>query len=101
MMFAAAGSLVWAALALWVSFGALAFHNTASPVRFIALLPPVWWLALLLFAAGLVAIVVRPAARTVAPLWLSAVALLPWLPFGKPLSVMIWTGNALIWLWVA
>jgi hypothetical protein len=101
MMFAAAGSLVCAALALWVSFGALAFDNTASPVSSIGLLPPVWWLALLLLAAGLVAIVVRPAARTVAPLWLSAVALLPWLPFGKPLSVMIWTGNVLIWLWAA
>jgi hypothetical protein len=109
----AAASLACAALALWVSFGALAFidadlsASSASPVStishisYIGLLPPLWWLALLLAAAGLLAIVVRPPARTVAPLWLSAVALLPWLPLQLPLSVFIWTGNVLIWLWTA
>lgn len=101
---AAAGSLACAALALWVSFGALTFidaDNRAAPVSYVGVLPPVWWLALLLLAAGLFAIIVRPPARIVAPLLLSAVAILPWLPFRLPLSVFIWTGNLLLWLWTA
>lgn len=101
---AAAGSLACAALALWVSFGALTFLDAdsgADPVSYVGVLPPVWWLAVLLLAAGLFAIIVRPPARIVAPLWLSAVALLPWLPFRLPLSVFIWTGNLLLWLWTA
>ena len=104
---AAAASLACAALALWASFGALTFLDAdngavpVSPVSYVGLLPPVWWLACLLLASGLVAIIARPSARTVAPLWLSAVALLPWLPFRMPLSVLIWTDHVLLWLWTA
>ena len=101
---AAAGALASAALALWVSSGALAFvapDSDAAPVAYVGLLPSLVWLALGLLAAALVAIFVRPSARTVAPLWLSAVVILPWLPFRLPLSVFIWTGNVLLWLWTA
>ena len=101
---AAAGALACAALALWVSLGALTFvgaDNDAAPVSYVGVLPPLVWLALFLLAAALVAIFVRPSTRTVAPLWLSAVVILPWLPFRLPLSVFVWTGNLLIWLWTA
>src|SRR6185295_10486074 len=63
------------------------------------LFPPLRLLVLFLLIAALVAILLRPSAGAVAPLWLSAVAVLPWLPFRLPLSVFIWTGNALLWLW--
>src|SRR5436190_18155260 len=101
---AAAGALACDALALWVSLGALTFvgaDNGTAPSSYVGLLPPLVWLGLFLIAAAFVAIVVRPSARAVAPLWVSAVAVLPWLPLRLPLSVFIWTGNVLLWLWVA
>src|SRR5690349_18469874 len=89
---AAAGSLACAALALWVSFGSLTFIDTGRGAPYIGLLPPWWWLAVLLAGASLIAVVVRPSPSSVAPCWLSAVALLPWLPFRMPLAVFVWTG---------
>ncbi len=97
----AAMAMTCAALALWVSFGALSFVDADDRGAYVGVLPPLVWLAALLVAAGAVTIVARPSPRTVAPLWLSAVALLPWLPVPMPLSVFIWTGHLLIWLWAA
>jgi hypothetical protein len=98
---AAAGALACAALALWVSFGALSFVEADNRAPYVGLLPPFSTLALLLFIAGAIAFVLRPTAHAVAPLWLSAVALLPWVPLPLPFSVFIWTGRSLIWLWAA
>src|SRR3990172_3657614 len=98
---AAAGALACAALALWVSFGALSFVDADSGAGYVGILPPLTSLGVLLVAAGALAIVARPSPRAVAPLWLSAVLLLPWLPFRLPLSVFVWTGNVAIWLWIA
>ena len=98
---ATAGAAACAALALWVSFGALSFADADDAGAYVGLLPPISWLALLLIAAGLLTVVLRPSPRSMAPLWLSAVALLPWLPFPMPLSTFIWTGNLLSWLWLA
>ena len=97
----AAMAMTCAALALWVSFGALSFVDADDRGAYVGVLPPLVWLAALLVAAGAVTIVARPSPRTVAPLWLSAVALLPWLPMPMPLPVFIWTGHLLIWLWAA
>src|SRR5438034_7771689 len=109
---AAAGALACAAIGLWASLGALAFvgdNDGAAPISnvsnvsslsYVGLLPAVVWLGLFLLTAALLWILVRPSAGTVAPLWLSAVAILPWLPFRMPLSVFIWTGHTLLWLWV-
>src|SRR5438067_7216937 len=98
---AAAGATACAALALWVSFGALTFVGPDNGGPYVGILPSPMWLAVLLLAAALITIVGRPSARSVAPLWLSAVAILPWLPLRLPLSVFIWTGNSLVWLWTA
>jgi hypothetical protein len=97
----AAGAVTCAAVALWVSFGALSFVEADNRAAYVGLLPPAGRLALLLAAAAAVTFGIRPSARSVAPLWLSAVALLPWLPLPLPSSVFIWTGNSLIWLWTA
>ena len=97
----AAMAMTCAALALWVSFGALSFVDADDRAAYVGVLPPLVWLAALLVAAGAVAVVARPSPGTVAPLWLSAVALFPWLPLPMPLSVFIWTGHLLIWLWTA
>ena len=93
--------MVCAALASWVSFGALSFVDANNHAPYVGVLPSFQWLVLFLVAASVVMFVVRPSADDVAPLWLSAVALLPWLPLPLPLSVFIWTGPLLVWLWAA
>src|SRR3990172_8738120 len=98
---AATGALVCAALALWVSLGALTFLETDGRGAYAGVLPPLVWLGALLIAACTVAVVVRPSAAHVAPLWLSAVLLLPWLPVRFPMSVFIWAGALTRWLWAA
>jgi hypothetical protein len=97
----AAMPLMCAALALWVSFGALSFVDADDRGAYVGLLPPLVWLAVLVVAAGAITIVARPSSRTVAPLWLSTVILLPWLPFPMPRAAFIWTGHLLVWLWAA
>jgi len=98
---ATAGALACAALSLWASFGALAFVEADNRAAYVGLLPSLRSLALLLAVAAAAAVGMRPSPRIVAPLWLSAVILLPWLPLPLPLSVFIWTGHGLIWLWTA
>ena len=97
-------TLACAALALWVSFGALSFVDVdsgGSGDAYVGVLPSLTWLAVLLVTAGAFAIAIRPSSRAVAPLWLSAVLLLPWLPLPLPLSVLIWTGPIVYWVWIA
>ena len=97
----AAGAVLCSAIALWASFGALSFVDADNTAAYVGVLPPASLLAFLLAAAAIGVAVIRPPARSVAPLWLSAAAILPWLPLPFPLSVFIWTGNVLVWLWAA
>jgi hypothetical protein len=97
----AAGALVCAALALWVSFGAIAFLDTVNRAPYVGLLPSPLWLVVLFLVAVAVGVVMRPTPEAVAPLWLSAVVLLPWLPIRLPLAAFIWTGHVVIWVWAA
>jgi hypothetical protein len=98
---AASGALVCAAVAIWVSAGALTFLAPDVDSPYVGVLPPLSWLLALLAAAAAIAFIVRPAARDVAPLWLSSVLLLPWLPVGLPFSVFMWTGALALWVWIA
>src|SRR4030095_9328416 len=95
----AAGAAACAALSLLVSCRALSFVDAQNHAPYVGVLPPLRWLILLLTAALALTIAIRPSPRAVSPLWLSAAALLPWLPVPMPLSAFIWTGNLLIWLW--
>ena len=97
----AAGAAACAAIALWVSFGVLSFVDAENHAPYVGVLPSLQWLGLFLLAALALTIVVRPSPTTVAPLWLSAAAVLPWLPLPMPLSAFIWTGSLLVWLWAA
>jgi hypothetical protein len=97
----ATGALACAAVAFWVSFGEVAFLDTSNRARYVGILPaPLWLIAALLVAAA-IAYFVRPTARGSAPLWLSGVLLLPWLPARLPLSVFVWTGHVAEWVWIA
>src|SRR5512144_366118 len=83
---ATVGAMLCAAFALWVSFGAIAFLDTHNRASYVGLLPSPVWLLILVLLACVLAAAARPLARTVAPLWLSAVLLLPWLPLPLPLA---------------
>ena len=98
---AAAGAAACAALAMWLSFGALSFVDAENRAPYVGVMPPAGWLIVLLVVAGALVFALRPSARAVSPLWLSTVVLLPWLPLPVPLSAFIWTGNMLLWLWAA
>src|SRR5437016_14240788 len=93
-------ALVCAAIAFWLSFGALAFLDTSNRASYVAILPSPVWLVALLAVVALVIYLARPAARDAAPLWLSTVLLLPWLPIRLPLAVFIWTGRVTTWVWI-
>src|SRR6185312_7015338 len=97
----AAGAIACGALALWLSFGALSFVDAENHAPYVGVLPPTGWLVALFVLAVALLFALRPSARAVSPLWLSAVVLLPWLPLPVPLSAFIWTGNLLLWLWTA
>src|SRR5438046_2884076 len=56
----AAGAIVCAAVALWVSGGALTFVDPAVHTTRVGLLPPLWWLAALTAAALIAAFLFRP-----------------------------------------
>lgn len=104
--FSIAAAIPWllAAIALWVSLGALAeiaYQPLVTPQLVRAgLLPSLWWLAgLLVFAAVCLAI---PALRR-REAWLlgvPALVLLPWLPGRVPKVFLIWTGPLRTWIWL-
>jgi hypothetical protein len=98
---ASAAALVCAATACWVSFGAVTFVRSGDALQRIGLLPSPAWLAVLVSVALLIAVLVRPSSRDVAPLWLSAVLIVPWLPGPLPMAAFLWTGHVVAWTWIA
>ena len=85
------------ALGTFAAFGAVALYGPGTSPR-LALTGSLW--TLILPAAGALAYVLvrRPTAREAAPLWLPAIALLPWLPLPIPPAALLWTapGRALV-----
>lgn len=97
---AAAGAMLCAATALWTTLGAVTFADAQVDAQRIGVLPSLGHLAAFI-TAGIVTLAIgRPSARFVAPLWLSGILLVPWLPLPLPLSVFVWSGPLRIWLWV-
>jgi hypothetical protein len=94
-----AGAVACASLALWTSFGAITFVDADPLAARVGVLPPLSWLPASAGLFILVAIIHRRAPRYIAPLWLSAFLLLPWLPLPTPTAVLIWAGALRWWLW--
>src|SRR6476620_4173864 len=92
---------VFAALALWCSFGALAVVQSASGATRIAFLPPLWALLILLVAAGLAAASKRVTRTVALPLFLCALTICPWVPFHVPNAFLLCTGSAAVAVWLA
>jgi hypothetical protein len=85
---AAAGAF---ALGTYAAFGAVALYGSDASLR-LALPGPLWTLILPAAAALSFVLIRRPSPREMAPLWLPAVALLPWLPLPIPPAALLWTG---------
>ena len=93
--------MVCAALAVWVSFGVITYANIEPRGTRVGLLPPFPWLIASLVAALVLWAVIKPEPRRVAPLWLSAIVLVPWLPLRLPDAAFIWAGALRWWVWTA
>jgi hypothetical protein len=87
------------ALAVWLSRGALAVTDGVSWPRRLGILPSRWApgiLVLVLFAA-----LWRRHRAILIVLLIPGVLLLPWLPVRVPAAALLWTGHAVLWVWIA
>ena len=89
-----------AGVALWFSFGALAFTD-ADTARRVGLLPAIWWLPLFVLGALALTAAIRLSDRGSVPLFLSALILLPWLPFPVPQLFFAFSGPSVALIWAA
>lgn len=90
-----------AGIAAWCSLATIGFVAGANTTARIGLLPPWWWLPLIVLACFALARAARLSGRPqLLPLFGSAILLLPWLPVRLPPSAYLWTGplTGVIWL---
>ncbi len=83
-------ALTWAA-GTWAALGVVALSGSGTATR-VGLLPPLWLLAALAIVAAICAAAFRLDARKAAPLWLGAIALLPWIPGPVPVAFLVLAG---------
>src|SRR5436190_7768493 len=94
-------SLVFvAALAAWVSAGALSVASSQPRAPRIGVLPPPGWLAVCVATLGAVVLTWWPRRPRVVVLALSTLLLLPWLPVPIPAAFLVWVGPLRVWLWI-
>ena len=91
---------VCAGVSAWCSLGTIGFVAGADTTARIGLLPPWWWLPLIVFACFALVRAARLSDPQLSPLFGSAILLLPWLPVRLPPSAYLWTGplTGLIWI---
>jgi hypothetical protein len=91
----------WAALAAWLSFGAIAFDGANGPRIGVLPADPLH-IAVAISAGAAIAAIGwrngRSVAIAVSPL---ALVVLPWLPFTVPAAFLIWTGSLVSLAWIA
>src|SRR6266567_1914814 len=92
------GAVVTAALAVWVSAGALAIAGVDLSAPRVGVLPSPWWFFAALAVTGLAALLVRATPQRPTVLWLAALLLLPWLPIPVPAAAFVWAGPLRLWL---
>jgi len=96
---ALAAALLAAALAAWLSQGSLAFTGVGHSR--IALLPLSIPSALIAAGATGVVWLAWRAGASLAPLWLLALLVLPWIPGSTPAAFLIWSGPLAMLVWAA
>lgn len=97
MRIARSALLALTGASVWISLGTVAVVDP-STTR-IGALPPVWLLIALTTAGAGAGAMWRTPMSTLAPLALTALLWLPWLPFPVPAAFLIWSGPAEWLLW--
>ncbi|HSK10062.1 MAG TPA: hypothetical protein VK911_10830 [Vicinamibacterales bacterium] len=89
------------AVAAWASGGVVALSHAGPGASRVGLLPAAWWLAALIPAALALVFFLHRRGRqwALAPAFLLAVLLLPWLPVPVPDAFLLWTGPLRWWIW--
>ncbi len=90
-----------AGAAAWASLGTLALSDAGARAVRVGLLPPLWWLAVLVAGSVALAWVFRLSSDRAKPLFFSVVLFLPWLPLQMPAAVLIWSGPFVGLVWAA
>jgi hypothetical protein len=90
-----------AGAAAWLSLGALAVTSETGAASRVGVLPPLWLLAAFLVVSCAVVAMRRPAPASAAPLFLTLLLWLPWLPGSIPASFALWTGPSVALVWIA
>lgn len=93
---------VCAGVSVWCSLATVGVIQSAGTTARIGVLPPWWWLPLIVGVCVACVRAARLSGSQLSPLFASAVLLLPWLPVPWPSSLYLWTGplSGLIWLFV-
>ena len=86
----AVAAAAWA-LGAWCASGVIAPVAADWSSR-IGAFAPAWWLGVLLVGALTLVAFARPSPRSVAPLWVPLVSVLPWLPVPLPAAAMLGVG---------
>ena len=97
-------ALLCSSVGLWVSCGTLGVAGIDSGAPRIGVLPSFWWLGAAVAGSFALSLPLRPSPRRVAALWLSALLLLPWLPWlPQPIvsATLTFTGHLRVFIWVA
>jgi hypothetical protein len=84
----------------WLSFGSLAVATTGGGAIRFGLLPRIWLLPLFVVVLVFGVWIIRLSGRAAAPLFVSSLALLPWLPLPVPDSFLLWTGHVAVAIWI-
>jgi hypothetical protein len=90
-----------AGAAVWASLGTLALSDAGARAARVGVLPPVWWLGVLVAGAIALAWVLRLSADRATPLFFSAAIFVPWLPVRLPPELLVWAGPMLWLFWAA
>jgi hypothetical protein len=92
---------ICAAVALWLTRGALAVIGPGVDSPRAGVLPPLWQLGLLIAAAIAVPLVQRLSIAVLFPLVSTVLVVLPWLPVPVPAAFALWTGPGALTVWAA
>jgi hypothetical protein len=98
-----ASVIVCTVLALWASAGALTILDEPNAPRLGLLPSPIWLpvvIVVVLLIWFLLRVFARPARIRMHALWLTTVAILPWLPFPVPASFLVWAGPLKLLPWI-
>ena len=86
-------------VAAWCSLGTVGLVHSSSTITRLTLVPRWWLLPVFIASAFVITRVARLTSHQLSALFLSALAILPWLPMPLPAAFLVWTGPLLVAVW--